>query len=863
MKKGIAGAKTALLVATATISLSLMMGWFADTPTPRAEEPAWEAAPERPIPPPDPNRDARAGYTPPPHDLSHLTGQPAPVSEVSRMVRAPLIALPSVFDWRDQGRVTLIKNQGGCGSCAAFAALGNIESRLLVTGNIDYNSLDNDGKAAYDFSENNAKQCNFYALNDILGTDNCATGSNYEIMVNLFTKKGMVLEACDSYVDSETFTCKGTCDYVKTVLDWRIISGSVVPDTSVLKNYIQTYGPVYTTLHASFDEFYNYNGTSTLYNTGTEQVDHGVLIVGWDDTLTHAGGSGGWIVKNSWGTGWGDNGYFTIAYGSASIGKYSSFAHTIQDYDPNGGLLYYDDGGWSRSIGTGSTTAWGLDKFTPASSTSVTRVEFWTTDVTTDIDIYLYDDFDGTTLSNKLAEKLNQSFTEAGYHSVLLDEPVPITSGDDIIVAVKFENQSYTAPLALDKWGLPPYGEGGARDGNGWLYPGVLDEAKTYISSDGSNGSWLDSAYDLLLEGLWGNVAIRLRTSPTVVAGFTADTTSGTVPLTVSFTDQSTGSVTGWSWNFGDGGTSTLQSPSHEYTAAGTYDVSLTVTGPSGSDTETKSNYIMVNPGPLDHVSVSPNPAYVPAATDQQFTAIAYDALNNQIDGLSFTWSVINGGGTIDQNGLFTAGGSRGTFPSTVQAETTQDTTTKQDTANVIVGAKMTVTATLQGDTRPDTGMIVPATLKLYDQAVNIGNLLTLAPVETFATADANTSLTDYNDTTKVITITVGALPTGTYNITLYSPHNLLNLRDGVNIVHDITIDMGTLKEGDAKDSSEDSLAIDITDFVRFAAAYEAVPGDGNWNGLCDFNRNIQVEITDFSLLYANYGESSPQTVGS
>ncbi|MFH1775449.1 MAG: C1 family peptidase [Chloroflexota bacterium] len=849
MKQRIAGAKTVwLLIAVAAMSLSLLPVWFADTPSPRAEEPAWEAAPERPIPPPDPDRDARAGYMPPPYSLSHLTSQQTPVSEAASMLRAPLMAQPAQFDWRaqgDQSRVTPVKNQGGCGSCAAFAALGNIESRLLVTGNIDYNSLDNEGKASYDFSENNAKQCNFYAVNNILGDDNCLTGSNYEIMANLFTKKGVVLESCDPYVDSETDTCEDTCTPVKTLLDWRIISGDAVPDPGVLKNYIQTYGPVFTTLHASFTEFYSYNGTSTLYRptTGAEVPDHGVLIVGWNDSLEYDKGGGetgygGWIVKNSWGTGWGDSGYFTIAYGSTSIGMYSSFAHTLKDYDPNGGLLYYDQGGWSRSIGLGSTTAWGLDKFVPADNTSVTRVEFWTTDVTTDIDIYLYDDFDGTTLSNKLAEKLNQGFAEAGYHSVLLDMPVPVTSGDDITVAVKFQNQSYTTPLVVDKYD-------------------TIESAKTYISPDGN--SWTDAA--TLAADLRGDVAIRLRTSPAPAAGFTADAISGTAPLTVNFTDQSTGSVTGWSWNFGDGGTSTEQSPAHEYTTAGTYNVSLTATGPGGSDTETKNNYITVNPGPLNYISVDPSTAYVPTGADQQFTAEARDQLGNTISGLSFTWSIINGGGTIDGNGLFTAGGSRGTFSSTVQAEATQDVTTKQGTATVIVGAKMTVTATLQGDTRPDTGMIVPATLKLYDQPVSGANLLTLSPVETFTTADANTSLTDYNDTTKVITLTVGGLPTGTYNVTLYTPHCLVNLKDGVSIAHGTPLDMGTLKEGDARDITESSMAIDSTDFTRFSLSYELAEGHVDYNPLADFNRDGTVDIGDFSLLYTNYGETSPQVI--
>jgi PKD repeat protein len=76
------------------------------------------------------------------------------------------------------------------------------------------------------------------------------------------------------------------------------------------------------------------------------------------------------------------------------------------------------------------------------------------------------------------------------------------------------------------------------------------------------------------------------------VAGFSGTPTSGQPPLTVNFTDQSTGTVTGWSWDFGDGGTSTLQNPSYTYNSAGVYTVSLTVTGPGGPDTITRTDYI-------------------------------------------------------------------------------------------------------------------------------------------------------------------------------------------------------------------------------------------------------------------------------
>ena len=79
------------------------------------------------------------------------------------------------------------------------------------------------------------------------------------------------------------------------------------------------------------------------------------------------------------------------------------------------------------------------------------------------------------------------------------------------------------------------------------------------------------------------------------MASFSANPTSGTVPLTVSFTDTSTGSPTGWSWDFGDGSPlSTLQNPGHTYTLAGTYTVKLTASNSGGSNTATHTGYISV-----------------------------------------------------------------------------------------------------------------------------------------------------------------------------------------------------------------------------------------------------------------------------
>lgn len=438
----------------------------------------------------------RAGFVPPSLDLSHLKGTwPGP----SR------ITAQSNWDWRDTGMVSSVKNQGDCGACSYFAGIAHFESRLLV------------GRAgSWDFSENNVRECNWREVNNYNGGAGCS-GINYRDIANMLSKKGTVLESCDPYVPLDV-DCNLACPYQKTLLDWRVITGDAVPSTDVLKNYVQTYGPVSTTLYvgeypsnvgAWRAEFGFYDGSYTLYYTGTQQANHAVLIVGWDDTLTHAGSTpGGWIVKNSWGTDWGTNGFFTIAYGSANIGKYASFIYAWQDYDNNGALMYYDEAGWTSAAGYGSTTAWGLVRFTPTTNTYATRVEFWTTDATTDVDVYIFDDFNPSTHrpSNLLGSRLNNAFDEAGYHSVALAPTLPITQSDDVIVVVKFTNASYTFPF--------PYDDVGPKE-----------TGRTYVSSKGI--SWTDMASTAYP----GNVGIRLRTASSVSP--TAPAAPGNLAATV------------------------------------------------------------------------------------------------------------------------------------------------------------------------------------------------------------------------------------------------------------------------------------------------------------------------------------------
>jgi PKD repeat protein len=144
------------------------------------------------------------------------------------------------------------------------------------------------------------------------------------------------------------------------------------------------------------------------------------------------------------------------------------------------------------------------------------------------------------------------------------------------------------------------------------------DNIDAYLSSKyvGKMGAGRINAYNAVNFG-----------PPPPVADFTGSPTSGCVPLTVNFTDQSTGDITDWDWDFGDGGSSGAQNPSHQYTSGGTYTVALTVTGPGGSDTETKTNYITVNVAPTAGFTGSPTSGEVPLTvnfTNQSSGAASY-----------------------------------------------------------------------------------------------------------------------------------------------------------------------------------------------------------------------------------------------
>jgi len=238
------------------------------------------------------------------------------------------------------------------------------------------------------------------------------------------------------------------------------------------------------------------------------------------------------------------------------------------------------------------------------------------------------------------------------------------SDGDDFTFAYSMDDVTYNNMVTVASATDQTYSASLPAGTSGTVYVRVVDTQRNW---DGTSNDPVHIDYMYIEVG-------SASVSPPV-AGFSGSPTSGDAPLTVNFTDESTNNPTSWSWDFGDGATSTSQNPSHEYTVAGTYTVSLTVTNSAGSDTESKTDYITVseatNP-PVAAFSGSPTSGEVPLTVN--FT----DESTNSPT--SWSWTFGDGGTSTAQNPSYEyAAAGTYTVELTVTNAYGSDTETKTD----------------------------------------------------------------------------------------------------------------------------------------------------------------------------------------
>jgi len=220
------------------------------------------------------------------------------------------VAAPDSVDWRTKGAVTGVKNQGQCGSCWAFSAVGAIEGAHFLAGN-----------SLVSLSEQNLVDCSHNG-----GNQGCNGGLQppaYEYVQNA---GGIDTEASYPYTGRD-----GSCKFQASNVGAKVSGYTMVTakDENALKDAVANNGPVAVAINAASFSFQMYS--SGVYDPSNcpgdmNNLDHGVLVVGYG--TDSASGKDYWIVKNSWGTFWGKAGYIWMvrnANNNCGIATYPSF----------------------------------------------------------------------------------------------------------------------------------------------------------------------------------------------------------------------------------------------------------------------------------------------------------------------------------------------------------------------------------------------------------------------------------------------------------------------------------------------------------------------------------------------------------
>ena len=250
-------------------------------------------------------RVIRLGVPPSPGlEISKLEDDRAVAAAAAREAKAEAVGAPAAFDLRNIGGAnytTPVRNQGNCGSCVAFGVCATMEAVARYT----------HGAPGWPIDLSEAHL--FYCHGRAAGA-RCNTGWWPEQALNASRNTGVTFEDYYPYTAGDQ-DCTGlNADWqnrLAKVTNWAFLNGNAAS----MKQYISTYGAIDACLDV-YQDFFSYGSGIYKHVTGGYAGGHCVSLIGYDDA------QGYWIGKNSWGTSWGEAGFFNIAYGECRIENY-------------------------------------------------------------------------------------------------------------------------------------------------------------------------------------------------------------------------------------------------------------------------------------------------------------------------------------------------------------------------------------------------------------------------------------------------------------------------------------------------------------------------------------------------------------